>query len=72
MEAPFVHLRNHSEYSLSDGLLGVSALVEHAAQSGVPAVALTDRCNFYALVKFQKAAFAAGIKPVFGAEIAWS
>ncbi|MBT8139753.1 MAG: DNA polymerase III subunit alpha [Gammaproteobacteria bacterium] len=72
MQTPFVHLRNHSEYSLSDGLLRVPDLVRQAAQSGVPAVALTDRCNFYALVKFQKAAFAAGVKPIFGAEITWS
>ena len=71
MTAPFVHLRNHSEFSLTDGLLKVKKLVAHAADSGMPAVAITDRTNFYALVKFQKAAFAAGIKPIFGADLQW-
>ncbi|MGB5326290.1 MAG: DNA polymerase III subunit alpha [Pseudomonadales bacterium] len=71
MASSFVHLRTHSEFSLSDGLLRVRDLVHHTAQAGVPAVALTDRSNLFALVKFQKAAFAAGVKPIFGADLLW-
>jgi len=65
----FVHLRLHTEYSLVDGLVRIKPLVKQVAARGMPAVAVTDLCNFYGLVKFSKAAFAAGIKPVFGADL---
>jgi DNA polymerase-3 subunit alpha len=65
----FIHLRVHSEYSLVDGLVRVKELVKRTAELGMPAVALTDLCNFYGLVKFSKAAFDAGIKPIFGADL---
>jgi DNA polymerase-3 subunit alpha len=67
--AEFVHLRLHSEYSLSDGLVRVKALAKSVAEMGMPAVAVTDRCNFFGLVKFHKAAVAAGLKPIFGADL---
>ncbi|MEL7045645.1 MAG: PHP domain-containing protein, partial [Pseudomonadota bacterium] len=65
----FVHLRVHSEYSLSDGLVRPKALAARCAELGMPAVALTDVCNFYGLVKFHKAAVGAGVKPIFGADL---
>ncbi len=65
----FVHLRVHSEYSLVDGLVRVKPLVAMAAEQGMPAVAVTDQCNMFALVKFYKAAQAAGIKPIFGVDV---
>ncbi|HEY7775930.1 MAG TPA: DNA polymerase III subunit alpha, partial [Kineobactrum sp.] len=65
----FVHLRLHTEYSLVDGLVRVKPLVERVASLGMAAVAVTDVCNFYALVKVYKAAFAAGVKPVFGVDL---
>ncbi len=65
-EAQFVHLRVHSEFSLVDGLVRVKELVKAAAQYGMPAVGLTDQTNFYALVKFYKAALGAGVKPICG------
>mgnify|MGYP006278717037 FL=1 len=67
--AEFVHLRVHSEYSLSDGLVRLKALARAAAQRDMPAVAVTDQCNFFGLVKFHKAALAAGVKPLFGADL---
>ena len=72
MSHSFVHLRNHSEFSLIDGLLRVKPLVSAAKSQGMPAIAITDVNNLYALVKFQKAAFSAGIKPVFGVDVVWS
>ena len=69
MEPSFVHLRLHSEYSLVDGMVRVKPLVERAASLGMPAVAITDVCNFYALVKFYKAAQQVGIKPVCGSDL---
>ena len=68
--SPFVHLRLHSEYSLVDGLVRVKPLVARAAELAMPAVALTDFSNFFALIKFYKAARAAGIKPIIGADLA--
>jgi DNA polymerase-3 subunit alpha len=65
----FVHLRLHSEYSLIDGLVRIKPLVKRVAELGMPAVAMTDHSNFFGLVKFHKAAFAAGIKPIFGVDL---
>jgi len=70
VEASFVHLHVHSEYSLSDGLVRVKPLVKAAAASGMPAVAVTDHSNLFCLVRFYKAALAAGVKPIAGTELA--
>ena len=67
-QAQFVHLRVHSEFSVVDGLVRVKALVKAAAQASMPAVALTDQTNLYALVKFYKAALGAGVKPICGVD----
>ena len=65
----FVHLRLHTEYSLIDGLVDVKALVKRCAALGMPAVAVTDHANLFALVKFFKAAQSSGIKPIAGADV---
>jgi len=64
----FVHLRLHSEYSVADGLVRIKPLMKQAAELEMPAVTVTDRTNFYALVKFYKAANAAGIKLILGSD----
>ncbi|TAN50189.1 MAG: DNA polymerase III subunit alpha [Methylococcaceae bacterium] len=69
MPPRFVHLRLHTEYSLSDGLVRIKALVKRAAKLNMPAVAVTDQGNLFALVKFYKAATGAGIKPIAGADV---
>jgi DNA polymerase III subunit alpha len=66
---PFVHLKVHSEFSLIDGLVRVKALTKAVAEMGMPAVALTDQCNFFGLIKFYKAANAAGVKPIAGSDV---
>jgi len=65
----FVHLRVHSEYSLLDGIVRVKPLIKRVAELGMPAIALTDASNFFALVKFYKAARAEGLKPVCGCDL---
>ncbi len=65
----FVHLRLHTEYSLSDGLVRVKPLVDRVAELGMSAVAVTDRSNFYGLVKIYKKAFSSGVKPIFGVDL---
>ena len=65
----FVHLRLHTEYSLVDSLIRIKPLVSRVAELGMPAVAVSDQCNFYGLVKFYKAATAAGIKPLLAVDL---
>jgi len=69
MKAEFVHLHLHSEYSLADSVIRVPELVAAAADAGMPAVAVTDHCNLFAVVKFYKAALKAGVKPIVGADV---
>ncbi|HEX5125096.1 MAG TPA: DNA polymerase III subunit alpha, partial [Rhodanobacteraceae bacterium] len=69
MPADFIHLHVHSEYSLTDSTIRVGDLVDASVRAGMPAVALTDQSNLFALVKFYKAAEAAGIKPIAGCDL---
>jgi len=69
MPLPFVHLHLHSEYSLVDGTVRIKPMVEKARELGMPAIAITDQHNLFALVKFYRAAEAAGIKPIIGADV---
>ncbi len=69
MEAPFVHLHLHTEYSLVDGIVRIKPLIKAVAEAGMPAVALTDQSNLFAMVKFYTAAMAAGIKPIIGVDV---
>ena len=64
----FVHLRMHSEYSVSDGIVRIDDAVKRAAADGMPALALTDSANLFGMVKFYGAARAAGVKPIIGAD----
>jgi DNA polymerase-3 subunit alpha len=66
----FVHLRLHTEYSLVDGVVRVPELMAAVAAANMPAVALTDQSNLFAMVKFYKEAQAAGVKPLIGVD-AW-
>ncbi|MBV1912109.1 MAG: DNA polymerase III subunit alpha, partial [Cycloclasticus sp.] len=65
----FIHLRNHTEYSLVDGIIRVKPLVKRAAELSMPAIGVTDQSNLFAAVKFYRAAISAGIKPIIGADI---
>ena len=69
MHPQFVHLHVHTEYSLVDGLLRIKPMVNAVAQAGMPAVAVTDQANLFCLVRFYKAAVAAGIKPIAGSDL---
>jgi DNA polymerase-3 subunit alpha len=65
----FVHLHLHTEYSLVDGIVRIKALVAAAAAAGMPAVAVTEQGNLFSAIKFYRAAIAAGVKPVIGADM---
>lgn len=69
MSQRFIHLRIHSEYSLVDGIVRFKDLIRQAADTQVPAFAITDRMNLFGLVKYFQKACAAGIKPIIGADL---
>jgi DNA polymerase-3 subunit alpha len=70
MPAPsFVHLRLHSEFSVVDGAIRIDQAVAAAAADGMPALALTDLANAFGLIKFYRAARAAGVKPIAGCDV---
>ena len=69
MSQTFVHLRLHSEYSLSDGMVRIKPLATAVAEMQMPAVAVSDDNNLFALIKFYKAASEAGVKPLIAADV---
>ncbi len=69
MRPVFVHLHLHTEYSLVDGMVRIKPLVKAVAGADMPAVAVTDQSNLFAMVKFYRAAMAAGVKPVIGVDM---
>jgi DNA polymerase-3 subunit alpha len=64
----FVHLHNHSEFSLLDGLSRLPELTNRVAELEMPAVALTDHGALYGAIAFTEAAARAGVKPIIGVE----
>lgn len=69
MTQDFVHLRVHSEYSLSDGMVRIKPLVNRCVEQSLPAIAVTDRNNLFALIKFYNAAQGSGVKPIVASDI---
>jgi DNA polymerase-3 subunit alpha len=69
MQPAFVHLHLHTEYSLLNGTIRIKPLVQSVAAAGMPAVAVTDQCNLFSMVKFYRAAMAAGVKPLVGVDL---
>jgi len=65
----FVHLHNHTEYSLLDGASRIQAMVTRAAELDMPAIGLTDHGVMYGAIHFYKACKEAGIKPIIGCEV---
>lgn len=64
----FVHLHNHTQYSLLDGLTKVPGLIKHIKDSGMTAVAMTDHGTLSGAIEFYQEATQAGIKPIIGIE----
>ncbi len=67
--ASFVHLHNHSEFSLLDGLSKIKNMAAYAKELGMPALAITDHGSMYGVIKFYMACKAVNIKPIIGCEI---
>ncbi len=64
----FVHLHNHTEYSMLDGAARIKPLVTKASEMGMPAIAMTDHGNTHGAYEFWKQSKDAGIKPIIGIE----
>lgn len=64
----FVHLHNHTHYSLLDGACRITDLVKLAHKYKMPALAITDHGNMFGVISFYKEALKAGIKPIIGME----
>jgi DNA polymerase-3 subunit alpha len=64
----YVHLHNHTQYSLLDGLTKVPALIERVKELGMESVAMTDHGTMSGVIEFYKAAKAGNVKPIIGME----
>tara|TARA_B100000003_G_C10937602_1_gene374112 strand:- start:1386 stop:4820 length:3435 start_codon:yes stop_codon:yes gene_type:complete len=69
MTTEFVHLHNHSDYSLLDGAQRIDQLVNTLDDLNMDSVALTEHGNLFSVVPYYKEAKKAGIKPIIGCEI---
>lgn len=65
----FVHLHNHTEYSLLDGACFIESLLKSASQMGMKALAITDHGNLFGAMEFCYEAKNYGIKPIVGCEV---
>ena len=65
----FVHLRLHTEFSVTDSMVRIDEVIGRAAGDGMGALAITDSANVFGMVKFYMAARAAGMKPIVGADV---
>ncbi|MBF9015715.1 MULTISPECIES: DNA polymerase III subunit alpha [unclassified Oceanispirochaeta] len=65
----FVHLHNHSDYSLLDGAARIPKYVEMAQEMGMKHLGLTDHGNLFGALRFEQACHGAGINPVVGCEV---
>ncbi len=64
----FVHLHNHTMYSLLDGAIKIPQLLATAAEMGMKSLAITDHGNLFGAIEFYKQALKHGINPIIGIE----
>ena len=69
MATEFVHLHNHSEYSMLDGACRIQDMVDWAVENSAPAVALTDHGNMFGAWELYDKATKAGVNPIVGCEV---
>ncbi|MEI2699288.1 MAG: DNA polymerase III subunit alpha [Microthrixaceae bacterium] len=69
MADSFVHLHQHTEYSMLDGAARIGDVVTSAVKDGQPAMGITDHGNMYGVLDFYKACRNQGVKPIIGSEL---
>ena len=67
-KSDYVHLHNHTQYSLLDGLTKLPALFEYAKECGMQAISMTDHGTMSGAIEFYKEGKASGVKPIIGLE----
>ena len=67
-QSSFVHLHNHTEYSMLDGAAKITPMLAEVERLQMPAVGMTDHGNMFGASEFYNAATKAGIKPIIGVE----
>src|SRR5689334_817433 len=67
-ESSFVHLHNHTEYSMLDGAAKIAPMLAEAQRLEMPAIGMTDHGNMFGASEFYNLATEAGIKPIIGVE----
>ena len=65
----FIHLHNHSDYSLLDAAQTVEMMCNRVYDLGMDSIAITEHGNLFSMIPFYKASLKAGIKPIIGCEI---
>ncbi|MEZ5268057.1 MAG: PHP domain-containing protein [Microthrixaceae bacterium] len=68
MADSFVHLHQHTEYSMLDGAARIGDVVAAAEADGQPAMGITDHGNMYGILPFYKECTERGVKPIIGTE----
>ncbi len=68
-EPRFVHLRMHTEYSVTDGIVRIDPAIERVLSQGGVALGITDLMNVFGGLRFYSHALAAGLKPILGCDI---
>ena len=69
MADSFVHLHQHTEYSMLDGAARIGDVVASAVKDGQPAMGITDHGNMYGVLDFYQECNTAGVKPIIGSEL---
>ncbi|HTN99335.1 MAG TPA: PHP domain-containing protein, partial [Microthrixaceae bacterium] len=69
MPDSFVHLHQHTEYSMLDGAARIDEVVGSAVKDGQPAMGITDHGNMYGVLDFYQKCNDAGVKPIIGSEL---
>ena len=67
--ADFVHLHNHSDFSLLDAAQTVDIMCSRVSDLGMDSIAITEHGNLFSMIPFYKQAKKTGIKPIIGCEI---
>ena len=65
----FVHLRLHTEFSITDGIVQIDQAISQAVADTMPALGISDLANLFGMVKFYKTARGKGIKPIIGVDV---
>lgn len=64
----FIHLHNHTDYSLLDSMASIPGYIGKAQKGGMSALAITDHGNMFGAISFYEACRSAGINPIIGTE----